>query len=345
MLAAPNAPAAASDDSRSRHKGLMLSAAFCAAATLSMLFVNAHDPKLVLSGAERTAELALNRSGYTWAKVRIENGIAHISGHAPGEPERVLAYEIVYKALRPAMTEATTVTRIASHLTLPEPAAVQVAGSELPPPNADFTTTVTAEADTLQSVSTPSGTTWRAAEAPPAPKVPAEATIYVSQAQTSSSNIAAKTATKTPAPSEITTAAIDKPAATSLADCKAEFALALRRSGISFASTSAKIAKESSGALDKLAAAAKHCEHFSVLIDGHTDGYGSSTYNLSLSRNRAEAVRRALIQRGVKAAQIRARGYGATKPVTRNAAAASRNRRIEFVVSEKAADAPKAKRN
>ena len=318
----------------------MLSAAFCAAATLSMLFVNAHDPKLVLSGAERTAELALNRIGYTWAKVRIEDGVAHLSGHAPGEPERVLAYEIVYKALRPAMTEAMTVTRIASHLTLPEPSSIAVAGSELPPPEADFTTTVTAEADTLQPVSAPSGTTWRAAEAPTLPKVPAEAAIYMSQSQSSSSNIAAKT----PAPSEITTAAIDKPAATSMADCKSEFALALRRSSISFASTSAKIAKESNGALDKLAAAAKHCEHFSISIDGHTDGYGSSTYNLSLSRNRAEAVRRALIQRGVKAAQIKARGYGATKPMTRNVAAASRNRRIEFTVSEKTADAPKAKR-
>lgn len=342
MPATPKAPAAVSDERRSRHTGLMLSAAFCAAATLSMLFVNAHDPKLVLSGAERTAELALNRIGYTWAKVRIEDGVAHISGHAPGEPERVLAYEIVYKALRPAMTEETmTVTRIASHLTLPEPSSMVVAGSELPPPEADFTTTVTAAVDALQPISTPSGTTWRAAEVPALPKVPAEATIYLSQSQTPPSIIAVKT----PAPSQITTAAIDKPEATTLADCKSEFALALRRSSISFASTSAKITKESNGALDKLAAAAKHCEHFSVLIDGHTDGYGSSTYNLSLSRNRAEAVRRALIQRGVKAAQIKARGFGATKPVTRNVAAASRNRRIEFTVSEKTAEAPKAKRN
>ncbi len=343
MPATNDALTANGSDSRSSYKGLALSAAFCAAASLYMLLVNAHDPKLVLSQSERTAELALNRIGYTWAKVRIQNGVAHISGKAPGEPERVLAYETVYKALRPAMTEAMTISRVASHLTLPQPAATAVAGSDLPPPEVNFTTTVTVATaeDTPVPAHIPSGTTWTAAEAPALATLPAEATVYMAQATTPAQAIAAKAA----APSQITTAAIDKPASAGLSGCKSEFASLLRRSGISFASTSAKITKESGGALDKLAVAAKRCENFSIAIDGHTDGFGSPDYNLSLSRNRAEAVRRALIQRGVKPAQVAARGYGATKPLSRNAAASARNRRIEFTVSEKTADAAKPKRN
>ena len=47
-----------------------------------------------------------------------------------------------------------------------------------------------------------------------------------------------------------------------------------------------------------------------VLIEGHTDAVGGSAYNLTLSRERADAVKRFLEQRGVPSGSLHAFGYG-----------------------------------
>ncbi|MFM7180871.1 MAG: OmpA family protein [Verrucomicrobiales bacterium] len=49
-------------------------------------------------------------------------------------------------------------------------------------------------------------------------------------------------------------------------------------------------------------------------ISGHTDALGGQDYNLGLSRNRADAVRAAMIESGVPAGQITIEGFGAAKP-------------------------------
>ncbi len=71
-----------------------------------------------------------------------------------------------------------------------------------------------------------------------------------------------------------------------------------------------------------------------VLIEGHTDSVGNAEYNLSLSRRRAEAVKRALVGRGVSAARIIAGGYGEEYPVADNTLEAGRqqNRRVEIII-------------
>lgn len=63
-------------------------------------------------------------------------------------------------------------------------------------------------------------------------------------------------------------------------------------------------------------------------------GIGSDSYNLDLSRRRAEAVRDFLIDRGVGPARITARGYGEAYPVAPNdtATGCQQNRRVEVVV-------------
>lgn len=73
-----------------------------------------------------------------------------------------------------------------------------------------------------------------------------------------------------------------------------------------------------------------------ALIEGFTDSTGSDSYNLALSERRAESVRRFLIDQGVSADRIAARGYGKANPVASNATAATRqlNRRVEIVISE-----------
>lgn len=69
-----------------------------------------------------------------------------------------------------------------------------------------------------------------------------------------------------------------------------------------------------------------------VEIQGHTDSQGSATANLRLSQARAEAVRGHLIDRGVAAERLSARGYGAARPTHPNISAQNReaNRRVEF---------------
>lgn len=73
-----------------------------------------------------------------------------------------------------------------------------------------------------------------------------------------------------------------------------------------------------------------------LLIEGHTDSDGSQTYNQDLSLRRAEAVRQALVSRGVAFRRIEVRGYGETYPVTTSTTAEGRqqNRRVEVVFSD-----------
>lgn len=68
----------------------------------------------------------------------------------------------------------------------------------------------------------------------------------------------------------------------------------------------------------------------SIRIEGHTDATGSAEANLNLSLRRAEAVRDALIARGVPAARIEVAGAGSAQPVASNDDAAGRaqNRRV-----------------
>lgn len=70
-----------------------------------------------------------------------------------------------------------------------------------------------------------------------------------------------------------------------------------------------------------------------VEVEGHTDSVGSAAYNQVLSQRRAEAVRRYLIQRGIAADRITARGYGASRPIADNRTEAGRalNRRTEIL--------------
>ncbi|VVT04100.1 OmpA family protein [Erythrobacter sp. EC-HK427] len=73
------------------------------------------------------------------------------------------------------------------------------------------------------------------------------------------------------------------------------------------------------------------------LIDvmGHTDATGSDSYNLDLSRRRAESVSNYLVSRGVARARIESLGYGEQYPVADNTTEAGRaaNRRVEIRIT------------
>ena len=71
-----------------------------------------------------------------------------------------------------------------------------------------------------------------------------------------------------------------------------------------------------------------------VRIEGHCDERGSVEYNLALGNRRAEAVRRYLVQLGIRANRISTVSYGKERPVADGSyeAAWARNRRAEFVI-------------
>ena len=71
-------------------------------------------------------------------------------------------------------------------------------------------------------------------------------------------------------------------------------------------------------------------------IEGHTDSVGSDAFNQKLSQERADVVKNALIERGMKAENLSAVGYGESKPVATNKTAAgkAKNRRTEVVLQK-----------
>jgi outer membrane protein OmpA-like peptidoglycan-associated protein/uncharacterized protein YidB (DUF937 family) len=104
---------------------------------------------------------------------------------------------------------------------------------------------------------------------------------------------------------------------------------------INFPTGSAQIPDSSTAFLDKAAEVMKQAPSGTVIqIAGHTDNVGDPAAKMTLSQQRAEAVRDYLIQRGVPAAELTARGFGDTQPVASNDTEEGRfhNRRIEFTV-------------
>jgi len=73
-------------------------------------------------------------------------------------------------------------------------------------------------------------------------------------------------------------------------------------------------------------------------VEGHTDSVGSDQFNQVLSEQRAASVRDFLVEQGVAAGSVSARGFGKTQPVASNDTpeGRQRNRRVELVVTGEA---------
>lgn len=60
----------------------------------------------------------------------------------------------------------------------------------------------------------------------------------------------------------------------------------------------------------------KHPEHWqSMTVEGHTDKKGKFDYNMKLSQDRADAVRRVILDQAVAADKVNAQGFGPTRPL------------------------------
>ncbi len=103
---------------------------------------------------------------------------------------------------------------------------------------------------------------------------------------------------------------------------------------ITFATDKAVLTTEAKASLDNIVAGLKGQPSMNLQIDGHTDSTGTAPHNLKLSKERAAAAKKYLVDNGIDATRLQSEGYGQTKPVASNKTKAGRaeNRRVEFKV-------------
>ena len=103
-----------------------------------------------------------------------------------------------------------------------------------------------------------------------------------------------------------------------------------------FAFNKSELTPQAGPRLDKLASFLKQFPQRKLLVEGYTDAVGTDAYNMELSERRAEAIREALVARGVDTTRVVTKGYGKAYPVADNASVDGRavNRRVEVVIAD-----------
>lgn len=108
----------------------------------------------------------------------------------------------------------------------------------------------------------------------------------------------------------------------------------IKLDNVQFKTGTANLSADSRNILDNVAQVLKENQHLNFEIAGHTDSSGNYKSNVKLSESRAQSVREYLIDKGVDAGRLTARGYGPDKPVASNDTRDGRkmNRRVELVL-------------
>ncbi len=122
-----------------------------------------------------------------------------------------------------------------------------------------------------------------------------------------------------------------KPALVVVTDCEVKIT-----QQIHFAYNKAIVKSESYPILDAVLEVLNKNTDIKLEIQGHTDSRGSDAYNKSLSDQRAAAVRKYLVSRGIDPARLVSKGYGEEQPIVDNDTDENRalNRRVQFMRTE-----------
>jgi len=109
---------------------------------------------------------------------------------------------------------------------------------------------------------------------------------------------------------------------------------------INFELDKADITPASMPIIDNMVTLMKAYPSLTVEVRGHTDNSnntGDPVYNDKLSQRRADAVKAALVKKGIQGSRISTKGFGATQPIADNSTeeGKARNRRTEFVILSK----------
>jgi outer membrane protein OmpA-like peptidoglycan-associated protein len=103
---------------------------------------------------------------------------------------------------------------------------------------------------------------------------------------------------------------------------------------LNFNENSSELTEDSKEVFESVLADLKQRAVVDVVVVGHTDTVGSDAFNDDLARKRADAIRDALLARGLAASDVVAIGRGKRELVvpTPDGVAEPRNRRVEIVV-------------
>jgi OmpA-OmpF porin, OOP family len=103
--------------------------------------------------------------------------------------------------------------------------------------------------------------------------------------------------------------------------------------GINFDVDKATLRPESMGTLNQIKAVLTANPDLKFEIDGHTDNSGAAAHNLTLSQQRADAVKVQLVGMGIASTRLTTKGFGDSKPMASNDTPEGKanNRRVEFV--------------
>ena len=103
--------------------------------------------------------------------------------------------------------------------------------------------------------------------------------------------------------------------------------------GVNFESGKATITQDSYISLMKVVDIMETFPESTFEIVGHTDNIGNKDKNMTLSADRASAVKNFLVEKGINESRMTTKGLGDTKPVASNKTPEGRaqNRRIEFI--------------
>ncbi len=116
-------------------------------------------------------------------------------------------------------------------------------------------------------------------------------------------------------------------------DLEAQLNAFVAENPILFEPSSAVLTDSAVPVIDRVATDALRFGGISITVEGHTDSDGQATENLQLSQNRAEAVRAALVDRGLRPEIVEAVGFGSERPILVDGVEdKSASRRVEFRV-------------
>ena len=111
--------------------------------------------------------------------------------------------------------------------------------------------------------------------------------------------------------------------------------LVLNENAVRFDTNKCTLTNQARANLDKLVSVFTEYADTNIEIYGYTDSTGRPEYNLTLSGQRAAAVKNYLIAKGLVASRFNTTGFGIAEPIATNDTPEGRgqNRRVEFAIT------------